>query len=319
LLLFSFGQDLFKYVNTAYQHIIQLSHASELTNNKHKPTLERLNHPPKVYFHPEKRHEINVTGHQKVQQAPKYSCYRPDLQLIVGKKYYTLETNLGKGYEKFLTELEEKLTNAFELIEKKLGVKLNKSIHLKMKFETSRDDYEKTIQKYAPGQVTSIGRYFSHHHISIVEYQDHNQAITTAIHEAIHAFNYAYWGYTFRFINEGMAQYFQNITLKGDIPPFDYRWVAHQSDPIMVPDLIYSETDWHSSHETELYQNSKALFYFLMRHPDGRRAIWELLKQESDEPCSRLDKDEITKNLSDFFSNYEQEFDYWFKDGLAEY
>jgi len=235
------------------------------------------------------------------------------------KNYYEIDTNLGKGYEPFLTELNLKLNATFQYIERQLGIKLMRTIKLNFVFQTSREDYEDYLRELERSPVGNQGIYLSFNNLSIIELKNHKQGIRVAIHEAIHAFNRAYWGDSFRFFDEGMAEYFESINTNGVLPPFNFSSLKHQQYPTQISTLLFSETDWHSNNSHELYQNSKALFHFLMNHEKGRKVVLQIMKLEMKEHCTTLSKETIEDVLFDVFPNHEQEFNYWFTDGLNDF
>lgn len=274
--------------------------------------------------------------HQKIKSTPKYSCARPSLEKMttvkrtyfqengqqhtkVIKKYYELNTNLGEGYEAFLVELKTKLDGAFQKVETTLGITLNKTITLNMVFQTTRIDYEDYVSSQGRSAVGNQGIYIPSKNLSIVEIKNYNQGVGTAIHEAIHAFSYAYWGDSVTFFSEGIAEYLESITLNGSIPPFDFLPIKHQQEPLRVSTLLFSEADWHGDRNNELYQNSKALFYFLMSNRQGRKVILKIMQLEMEEPCTTLSIGVIEEVLLDTYLNHEQEFLYWFSDNRQIY
>jgi hypothetical protein len=271
--------------------------------------------------------------HKHATSRPRYSCVRPPLKNIttvkqtyiqedglqrnkVIKKYYELNTNLGEGYEAFLVELRTKLDGAFQKVETTLGITLNKTITLNMVFQTTRIDYEDYISSQGKSAVGNQGMYIPSKNLSIVEIKNHKQGIATAIHEATHAFSYAYWGDSVTFFSEGIAEYLESITLNGSIPPFDFLPIKHQQEPLRVSTLLFSEFDWHGDRNNELYQNSKALFYFLMSNQQGRKVILKIMQLETQEPCTTLSVREIEDVLAETYPNNEQEFLHWFSDNL---
>jgi len=241
------------------------------------------------------------------------------ISYINTKKYYELETNLGKGYEPFLTELKLKLNATFQYIERQLGIKLMKQIKLNFVFQTSRVDYENHLRKLGHSPEGNQGIYLSSNNLSIIEFKNHKQGIKTAIHEAIHTFNRAYWGSSFRFFNEGMAEYFEPINTKGMVPSFNFSSLKYQQYPMQISTLLFSETDWHGDNNHELYQNSKALFHFLMNNEQGKKVVLTIMKLEMKNHCNKLPKATIEDLLFNMFPNHEQEFNYWFTDELSRF
>ena len=257
---------------------------------------------------------VNITT-----QRQKYTKNDGSIDYRVSKNYYQLETNLGKGYEPFLEELNLKLNAAFQHIENRLDIRLNKKIKLQIVFLTSRTEFENYLNALGAPPRGYQGMYQSYNNLAVVEFVNHKQAINAAIHEAIHAFNYAYFGYSLRFLNEGMAQYLSAISSNGSIATFNFSWLKHQRYPHQISTLLFSELDWHGNNNHELYQNSNALFHFLMTNAQGRALVQQILKLEMKEPCSVLTQGVIEELLFEHFPNHQQEFDYWFENSLNSF
>jgi hypothetical protein len=334
LVSLTFGHKIYSYVELSLNKLISISKSNEnLSTEVHIGNKESSYHSKKQY--------PKILSHQKqnshqLKNLQKNYCPRPLLTNITSetqsyvkadglkgvrviKKYYHLNTNLGINSKKFLNELNIKLNSAFQHIESQLGIKLNQAITLNLVFQTTRTDYENYVLALGRSPEGNQGIYIYPDNVSIVEIKNYEQGIKTAIHEAMHAFNQSYWGNSLRFFNEGMAEHLEAITTKGSIPKFDFSWLTHQQYPKQISTLLFSELDWHGNSRHELYQNSKALFYFLMSHEKGRQVVWKIMELEMEDPCTALPKEIIEKILFELFPNHQQEFDYWFANGLYNF
>lgn len=320
LILFSLslGHDIFNYFKSS------LGLKIEPTRVHNAPTtIQHTTSTVKYPDNPLPPHTQEVTQSNSIEllrNKPVFKCPRPQLQLRSnGKPYFVLNTNLDNNNSDFLVELTRKLNRTFQHIESLLGITLNRTITLNMVFQPSRVQYEDYIVSLGRSPVGNIGMYLGSKNIAIIETSDIEIGMKTAIHEAIHAFNYAYWGSTFRFFNEGMAEYFEVITLTGKIPSFNFSYLQHQDFPEQIFNLLFLEADWHGQSNYGLYQNSKALFYFLMSSEVGRDIVLNIMKLEMAEPCQKLPKGKIEDVFIELYSNHQQEFDYWFIDGKAAF
>ncbi|WP_426359687.1 hypothetical protein ACPUVO_05530 [Pseudocolwellia sp. HL-MZ19] len=233
------------------------------------------------------------------------------------KKYYVLTTNLDDQSGVFTNELNQKLFFVFQHIENEFNINFSHKLDLSIAYQGSRTDYEDYVMEQGRSPEGTIGVYLYPEHASVIEFIDHKQAITTSIHETIHAFNRSYWGELLRFFNEGMAEYFEKVAISGEFKAFDFSGLQDQKYPMEIENLLFSETDWHGDNNHKLYQNSNALFHFLMSNEKGRSLIWEIMQLEKEESCSVLPESTILEVLFEMYPNHQQEFDYWFEDGLA--
>lgn len=254
-----------------------------------------------------------------IHLSPKKThCLRPD-EVSHNDGYFELDTNLDVDANKFLSELDKKLNITFSNLERKLKIKFEHTIPLDIHFKVTKEDYDNFVLEHGGSPEGTQGKYLNWHNMSIVHFMNYEQGIRVAVHEAVHALNYYYWGVTQRFFNEGIAQYYENISENGHLPAFDFFWFTEPQNPMMVTDLLFSKMDWHGSTKYELYQQSSALIYFLMNNEQGKQVILNILKLEAEEPCSSLSNNEIEEAFIEGYQNYQQEFDYWFKEGIYEY
>ncbi len=251
-------------------------------------------------------------------EPPNVQCKRPE-KLVLTNQYFQLNTNLNAKSDSFTLELKKKLNTAFQHIERSLNTELNQTVLLTMLFSSTRADYEDLARKYRREPEGTQGMYISYHNVSLIDVKNYEQGIKVGVHEAIHALNYTYFGYTLRFINEGMAEYYQAISENGDIQLFDFTWLKHRQYPEQISTILFSKTDWHGVKTHELYQQSKALFYFLMSNENGRQVLWAILAKEMEDPCTVLSEDDIEQLLFEVYPNHQQEFDYWFEEGLNNF
>lgn len=338
-----FSYKLYGYIEHSFDELTNIEKESkQVTANTHKIKSKTLvllttNHSPvQSQRLQDTSSEASQQKRQTKQAKSSFLCVRPPLKKISTirqpfietdgtrtikaiKKYYELNTNLGEGFEPFLAELKLRLNAAFMHMEHKLSIQLNRTISLNLVFQTTREDYEDYITELGLSPAGSQGMYIYPNNIAVIEYKDHQQGMRTAIHEAIHAFNRAYWGSSLRFFNEGMAEYLEAISQNGSMPAFDFSPLTSQQYPLQISTLLFSEINWHGSQQHELYENSKALFYFLMNNSVGRQLFWALMKQEIQDPCSTLSQETISNLFFELFPNHQQEFDYWFSDGLIEF
>jgi hypothetical protein len=261
---------------------------------------------------------VSSINRQALILTPKAQCTRPE-NLALTNQYFQLNTNVINKSDGFTLELKNKLNAAFKHIEKLLSIELNETILLTMFFSNTEEGYEALAQKYNRNSEGTQGIYISYYNVSLIKVNNYEQGIKTGIHEAIHALNYAYFGYTLRFINEGMAEYYEAISERGDIPLFDFTWLKHRQYPEQISTILFSKTDWHGVKTHDLYQQSKALFYFLMSNRSGRKVIWKILAKEMKDPCTVLSEDDIEQLLFENYPNHQQEFDYWFEEGLYRF
>jgi len=315
-----FSHNLYGYLELTFNKLTTIAQPIEKEQTPVKKSAVSLNSTSQYKLDEiEKLSAQPSKKNQSFNSVQIHKCPRPPLLNTQTKTYFVLNTNLGKGYEEFLHELTQKLNAAFKYIENHIGISLNRAITLNIVFQTTREDYENYLVEQGASPEGNQGIYLASKNLSIVELKNNKQGIKTAIHEAIHAFNNAYWGNSLRFFNEGMAEHLESISIKGEVDHFNFTWIKHQQYGMQISTLLFSNVDWHGDNRYNLYQNSKALFHFLMSNIQGRKVIWEIMKREMKEPCNTLPNDTIEEILFEVFPNHQQAFDYWFMKELDHF
>lgn len=317
LAFLTFKNDIINYLKLTYENIF--SHP-EVATKKALIDDQKIKHKPTIKLNNQYKNNIYIPD-EPLRLKPKNNLNKclPETNNTSSNSSFTLTTNLSTQSALFLNNLNHKLNLTFKHIENSLTINLHKNIMLDMVFQTSDTDYENYVMLHGRQVGDHQGLYLFPEHIAIINASDFSRTTEIALHEAVHAFNQSYWGYSLRFLNEGMAQYFENITTNGTIPPFDFSALAHRQYPMQISTLLFSDTDWHGDNTNELYQNSKALFYFLMSTLKGRLVIKEIMLLEKENPCSTLPKSTFEEVLFDIFPNHQQAFDYWFSDGVNSF
>lgn len=173
------------------------------------------------------------------------------------------------------------------------------------------------------------GIYFSSSQRSIVKVNSIEQAIDTAVHEAVHAINDIYFDRLPRFINEGIAEFFESNLLLDDAIVYDGeiteyalpKWLDLSSpydDLLDFYTLLYSETDWHTSNNRSLYFSGNVWFRFLLESEQSNRVLTQLLQQKFNAPCESLTPEDISDTLTELYPLFEQDFSYWFEQKVEQ-
>lgn len=89
----------------------------------------------------------------------------------------------------------------------------------------------------------------------------------TAIHEAVHAINKAILGTTPRWLNEGLAEYFEYTNNSMQLVSIDphLSWISNKhiaQSVFTINWLIGLDNKWQTADDTKLYASSWAAIYF---------------------------------------------------------
>lgn len=131
--------------------------------------------------------------------------------------------------------------------------------------------------------------------MAVVLYDDvESRTMNTAIHEATHIINAGLFGRTPRWFNEGLAEYFERIEVRGSagVVPLAPEWLrelSRSSSRLPLSGLLVADPeDWRGPGRHAHYANSWALMHFLLE-PQHRPVAEKLLRELARDRCDELD------------------------------
>ena len=199
-----------------------------------------------------------------------------------------------------------------------MAKELIKPVQLNLVFSHSKREYDALQKSKAPTATASQGFYSSKHNLAAVWYKNEQQARRTAIHEAVHVINSGLFGNTPRWLNEGLAEYFETIKVSGlaakITPP---NW--HQKPTLQRMSLrtvVYSKNqNWKGSNQHSMYVASHYFVYFLMSTPNGKQLIKKIFKHLAENRCQQHDLPSIFANYPSGFYGLEKDWKKWMRKG----
>ncbi|MEP1448926.1 MAG: DUF4124 domain-containing protein [Paraglaciecola sp.] len=208
-------------------------------------------------------------------------------------------------------EFKEKLTHSinklFALYGQLIAKEDLRQVVVNLRFFTSKQRFLAYSKKHAPSLKPTAGFYDNGTNEAVIMYQSSEQAITTAIHESVHAINRGIIGNSNKWFNEGMAEYLENITinLSTAIINRNKSWYKNgklKYRPLPLRKVLSaSRNDWNSQSKSNLYSTSWAFIYFLMDDTKRKTKLIKMLKAEQKNLCNTLSFQQTMKifNMSD--------------------
>ena len=174
------------------------------------------------------------------------------------------------------------------------------------------DDY---ISLFGEIPATNIGMYFGASNTAFVKYKHSNpeQSLKTAVHEALHVFNYRLIGHMPKWLNEGLAEVFENILNYNSPKEVNLPSRYFQERLFMLSVLSESEESWYGADTLLMYKNSAVWVGFLMQSTRGKRVLRALLQHEAKNACDVLTTEQVIHTLIDYYPRYEEDFNSWIK------
>lgn len=175
--------------------------------------------------------------------------------------------------------------------------------------------YRDYISQFGSLSNTSIGVYFGASNTAFVKYNsnDPEQSLTTAVHEALHVFNYRLIGNMPKWLNEGLAEVFENTLHFNSDKVINVPSRYFKERVFMLSVLIDSEGSWQGADTLRMYKNSALWVGFLMQSSRGKQVLKALLQHEATNVCDELSAEQVIHTLIDYYPRYEEAFNSWSK------
>lgn len=154
----------------------------------------------------------------------------------------------------------------------------------------SSSGYESFKKKYAPGlSGASTGFHSPKENIAAVWHKNDNQLMRTSIHEAAHVNNWAMLGRTPNWLNEGLAEYLENMKVYGQVveivPSAGWLRTLDKRSLRLSAVLGATREDWGGEKRQALYAHSWAFVYFLLSEKDTLGLLKGFLDVTAAQPC----------------------------------
>jgi len=228
----------------------------------------------------------------------------------------TLKTN-SLPYD-FNQQLSLKLTKLFELYGQLLDRSALRKIDIKLTVFASKSGYEYYKNSYKDRvSANALGFYIGDKNEAALFYTTPSQTMRTALHEATHAINQGIIGFTPRWLNEGLAEYVEQLQPSGNFAIINPNtsWLAHGyvRKPLVSLSTLFNNTQdsWQGKQEYNLYATSWSFVHFMMETPQRRIQLAKLINYELQNKCDRLTITAIMKVLGIPLPKLEHQFNLW--------
>ncbi|WP_081310500.1 DUF1570 domain-containing protein [Pseudoalteromonas luteoviolacea] len=252
-----------------------------------------------------------VTNYSDQKPARGAKTYQPRSSRVLD--YFDLEISGQTISNQFKNTLSSRLNAIFRGYTGIVGLKAMRKVTLRIQVLPSRGLYERTVKAYGGEPSGTAGVYFGTKNTAFVEQTSYEATMQTAIHEAVHAINQAVIGFSPRWLNEGLAEYFETVEVSmqvGEVKPNNHiAKSGYIKGQVLRPSqLIGAEDTWQSSDPATLYRSSWAFVHFLMSSSHGKQSLKALMLQEQKEPCSSLDYANVKRVLNGSYPNMQSAY-----------
>ncbi|MEI5639424.1 MULTISPECIES: DUF1570 domain-containing protein [unclassified Pseudoalteromonas] len=221
----------------------------------------------------------------------------------------------------FVREAEKRLWLIYHFYRYALSQSAQKvafpTIQLNMHIAANESDYNSLIRAREGQPEGTDGMYFLLENQGFVKYSgDEKQALSTLVHEAVHALNFYFFGFTPRWVTEGLAVYFENLSMTKDnqfvIKPALNGWLTKKGllnnhfNALDIDTLFNSEGQWQTDQKHTLYANAYLFTSFM--HDKNPKLLYEYLQQERSNPCNIIPAERSASLLRNYQPTIESEY-----------
>lgn len=226
-------------------------------------------------------------------------------------KYLELNLYTVKMTKYFEQTLIESIKVLHQEYVKLLGSSAEREVELNLVVTPDRSEYEQYTAFYSDNLIESLGVYFGGLNIAYIDYQNSDDnALKTAIHETVHALNAHIIGKTPRMFNEGMAEFYENMTVKkGNIDIIFYKKQLTKAPYPLMQFFDYQQ--WPNLDIHKLYYSSWAWIAFMYGDYSRVRSLIAFMEQEQVDPCSAFSAGEAYNIFQETYSTLETDFYDW--------
>lgn len=242
------------------------------------------------------------------------------LQLASTEKLFNLKIQSDSGLPvDFRDKLDLRVRKIYHALESFLPTDLLQPVEVKLWLFSNYSRYLAFRKKHAPDITGSNqGFHSSRNNIAAAYRRTDDQLLTTSVHEAVHVLNSGIFGITPRWLNEGLAEYFEVMNVYGQA--MDVKWRTELVKQIRKRPLALStvtranQSTWSGSLQNSLYAHSWGLVFYLLGSDTGQPVLLKYLKSSAHSPCVLMDSHAfLSKNYPGGMRILQRDFDLWLK------
>lgn len=262
-----------------------------------------------------------VDEHGKTHFGDRRPQHSPSQTVAVDARTHYFNLNLHTDSKHFPPYFRDRLTarvnKAYDVLAKLITANELHQVDVNLWVFSSRTAYDSFYSRHATGVASnSQGFHNSLNNVAAALHKTDKQVLATSVHEAVHVMNAGMFGSLPRWLNEGMAEYLENIKVYGQSADVLVRgdWLRQiQRSRLSINYLLSADGDqWQDHNRSSLYGHSWALVYFLMSDQEGRNTLSKYLIATAEAPCRTLDaRAYLQRNYAGGVATLERRFESW--------
>lgn len=208
----------------------------------------------------------------------------------------------------------------FSIMSDALSVDYLRQVDLNLRLIASQKDFQAQREKIAPGLKTNSGFYSTSNNEAVI-WQAPNVDFMHAVirHEASHVIMAGLYGYPPVWLNEGIAEYFEQLNISSNakvVRPNKARLdKLQQGDVIPLKAyLALSTTQWRELPQQQMYGMAWGLVYFFMSDAKQKRFFTDMLASIAKNKCVSFSSfDYFEANYPQGVAGLQQQWKIWLR------
>ena len=216
------------------------------------------------------------------------------------KHYFNLELHAdSKNFPPYFRDrLTVRVNKAYDVLAQLISEEQLHQVDVNLWVFNSSAAYEDFYARHASGVASkSQGFHSSRFNVAAALRKTDQQVLATSVHEAVHVMNAGMFGWLPRWLNEGMAEYLENMKVYGqsaDILVSKFAVQQLSKAPLNLSYVLAADfNQWQGANRSSLYAHSWALVYFLMSTSEGKSVLNRFLTSSATNPCQMLNSHEF--------------------------
>ncbi len=234
--------------------------------------------------------------------------------------YFNLKMSGDEQSTQFSDELSTRITKVYQLLSSLIPKQKLEKVTVDLKIFNHANEYQRYSRRFDKNLAAKAdGYYLMRYNQAVVKKKNDAQAGQVALHESAHVINAGIFGYIPRWLDEGIAEYIENMTVTGQaaqIQP-NSSWIRRsriKANRLVSFSELFSakSSEWSGSKRLSYYATSWALIYFLMNSEEDAQWLGSLLSEKAGHRCKRMiNKKYIDNYYPGGVYHLQQRFNQW--------
>ena len=218
-------------------------------------------------------------------------------------KYQYFQLALLEDVAKLPAFSRDKITaetrQIFAVLSEALSIDYLRQVELNLRLLASQNAFQQRLQQYAPSLKTNTGFYSSINNEAVIWMAPDIEFMYGVIrHESSHVISAGLFGYPPVWLNEGLAEYFERLSVSANSkmvqPNSAWLQALRSSTPMSVSAYLNLDPmQWRQQPQQLMYSMAWGLVYFFMSEPEHKKLMTRMLAEITQNKCQAFSTTEF--------------------------